>query len=76
MLLLGYRTRPAAIVLAIFALVTAAVFHSNFADQNQLIHFLKNIAIFGGLLSVAVHGAGAISLDARTHRLNLSPVRA
>jgi putative oxidoreductase len=56
--------------------VTAAVFHSNFADQNQLIHFLKNIAIFGGLLSVAANGAGAISLDARTHRLNLSPVRA
>ena len=76
MLLLGYRTRPAAIVLAVFALLTAAVFHSNFADQNQLIHFLKNIAIFGGLLSVAANGAGAISLDARTHRLNLSPVRA
>lgn len=76
MLLLGYRTRPAAIVLALFALATAALFHSNFADQNQLIHFLKNVAIAGGLLHTAAFGAGAISLDARGRRFDNSPVRA
>jgi len=65
LLLLGYRTRPVAIALALFALTTAVIFHSNFADQNQMIHFLKNVAVFGGLISVAVLGAGAVSLDAQ-----------
>ncbi len=65
LLLIGYRTRPVAIAMAGFTLVTAAVFHSQFADQNQLIHFLKNIAITGGLLQVAAFGAGALSLDGR-----------
>lgn len=76
LLLLGYRTRPVAITLALFALATAVIFHSNFADQNQMIHFLKNIAIFGGLVSVAALGAGAVSLDARSHRLNTATARA
>ncbi|WP_434775695.1 DoxX family protein [Pseudomonas oryzihabitans] len=65
LLLIGYRTRAVAIAMAGFTLVTAAVFHSQFADQNQLIHFLKNIAITGGLLQVAAFGAGALSLDGR-----------
>ena len=76
LLLVGYRTRPVALVLALFALATAAIFHSNFADQNQLIHFLKNVAIFGGLLNVAAFGAGAFSLDARTLNLTRQPARA
>jgi putative oxidoreductase len=40
-------------------------FHSNFADQNQMIHFLKNVMMAGGLLQIAAFGAGAISLDNR-----------
>jgi putative oxidoreductase len=67
-LILGYRTRVAAAVLAIFALVTAAVFHSALADQNQLIHFFKNVAMAGGLLQVAAFGGGRLSLDARSSR--------
>jgi len=51
--------------MAAFTLVTALVFHSQFADQNQLIHFLKNVAIAGGLLQVAAFGAGALSVDGR-----------
>ena len=39
-------------------------FHDHFGDQNQFIHFLKNLAIAGGLLQVAATGAGAYSLDA------------
>ena len=42
-----------------------AFFHNNFADQNQVIHFVKNLAIAGGLLQVGVAGAGRLSLDAR-----------
>jgi putative oxidoreductase len=55
-------------VLALFALVTAFVFHSDFADQNQFIHFLKNVAVAGGLLQVVAFGGGRFSLDATLSR--------
>jgi putative oxidoreductase len=64
-LLLGFQTRLAATMLAIFTLATAVLFHNNMADQNQMIHFLKNVAITGGLLQVVAFGAGAFSLDNR-----------
>ncbi len=64
-LLVGFQTRLTAAVLAIFTLATAVLFHNNMADQNQMIHFLKNIAITGGLLQVIAFGAGAFSLDNR-----------
>jgi putative oxidoreductase len=64
-LLLGYRTRIAAGVLFLFALATAVFFHSHFGDQNQFIHFFKNIAIAGGLLHVVAFGGGRVSLDGR-----------
>lgn len=65
LLVLGYRTRIAAGVLALFALATAIFFHAHLADQNQFIHFFKNIAMAGGLLQVVAFGAGGFSLDAR-----------
>jgi putative oxidoreductase len=65
MLLLGYRTRVAAIALAVFTVAAAVLFHHAFGDQNQFIHFMKNLAIAGGLLQVAAFGAGAFSLDNR-----------
>jgi putative oxidoreductase len=42
--------------------------HSNVADQNQLVHFLKNIAMTGGLLQVVAFGAERFGLDARARR--------
>lgn len=67
LLVLGYQTRIVALILAAFTIVTALGFHSNFADQNQMIHFLKNVSIAGGLLQVAAFGAGAgaFSIDGR-----------
>ena len=65
LLIAGYRAREVAIALALFSLATAVSFHSNFADQNQMIHFLKNVMMAGGLLQIAAFGAGAISLDDR-----------
>jgi putative oxidoreductase len=53
------------LVLTVFALATALSFHSNFADQNQMIHFLKNVMMAGGLLQIVAFGAGALSLDNR-----------
>ena len=65
LLIAGYRTRDVASALALFALATAVSFHSNFADQNQMIHFLKNVMMAGGLLQIVAFGAGAFSLDNR-----------
>jgi putative oxidoreductase len=64
-LLTGYRVRGAASVLAVFSLAAAIAFHAHLADPNQFTHFLKNMAIVGGLLSVLVLGGGRYSLDAR-----------
>jgi putative oxidoreductase len=69
LLILGYRVRPVALALAVFCVATAVSFHSNFADQNQMIHFLENVMIAGGLLQI---GAGAIGLDQRRVR-NTTP---
>jgi putative oxidoreductase len=63
LLVLGYRVRAVALLLAAFSFATAITFHSNFADQNQMIHFLKNVMIAGGLLQIAAFGAGAISIE-------------
>ena len=64
-LVLGYRTRIVAAILAAFAIVTALAFHSALGEQNQFINFFKNVAMAGGLLNVVAFGAGAWSLDAR-----------
>jgi putative oxidoreductase len=64
-LIVGYRTRLVAAVLAVFTVATAIGFHSNLADQGQFIHFFKNIAMTGGLLQVVAFGAGRFGLDAR-----------
>lgn len=67
-IILGWRTRYVAALLAGFSILTALIFHSNFADQNQMIHFLKNLSIAGGLLLLVVNGAGPFSLDRRSGR--------
>ena len=64
-LILGYRTKLVATALALFSVATAVFFHSALGDQNQFIHFFKNIAMAGGLLQVAAFGGGAIALDNR-----------
>jgi putative oxidoreductase len=67
-LLFGFRVRAVASGLAVFTFATAIFFHNNFTDQNQMIHFLKNIMIIGGLLQIAYFGAGQYSLDMRKSR--------
>jgi putative oxidoreductase len=64
-LLAGFKTRWAASVLAAFAVVSALIAHNNFADQNQAIHFMKNLAIAGGLLLFVKYGGGEASVDER-----------
>jgi putative oxidoreductase len=70
LLLVGYKTRVVSIVLAVFTVATAVLFHNYWgmpaekAYVNQLM-FFKNIAIAGGLLSIAAFGAGRFSIDKR-----------
>jgi putative oxidoreductase len=64
LILCGYQTRAAALLLAVFCLATAILFHRNLGDRNQLLHFEKDLAIAGGLLVLFAHGAGAWALDA------------
>ena len=63
LLLLGAFTRPVALALAAFSVVSALIAHRNFADVNQLIHFMKNLGLTGGYLYVMYTGAGGLSLD-------------
>jgi putative oxidoreductase len=65
---LGYHTRVIALLLAGFCLVTAAIFHHQFADQVQMIMFLKNIGMAGGFLLLAAVGSGSAGLDAKFGR--------
>ena len=63
-LIVGWQTRLAATALAGFSVVTALIFHANLADQMQMIMFMKNFAIAGGLFYITAFGAGTLSLDA------------
>ena len=65
LLVVGFKTRWAALAIGVFVLIAALLAHTNLADQNQLNHFLKNIAIAGGCLALFVSGAGIYSVDAR-----------
>lgn len=64
----GWRTRIVAFLLAGFTLLSALIFHNNFADQIEMIMFLKNVSIAGGFLLLVANGAGAWSLDRRAGR--------
>lgn len=70
-ILLGLFTRPVAIALAGFSILSAWLFH-NPADAAQQIMFMKNLALGGGFLVLAAHGAGAWSLDAKLKEMKLN----
>jgi putative oxidoreductase len=66
--LIGYQIRIASIVLAIYCVITALVFHRNLANPLQYANFVKNFLILGGLLSFAHNGAGFFSVEERLQR--------
>ena len=63
LIIIGYKTRISAFILALFTILLAVIFHSDFTDQMQTISFLKNLAITGGLFIIVARGPGKISLD-------------
>jgi putative oxidoreductase len=61
--LAGFYSRLAAIALAVFSVAAAFIFHGNFADDVQMVLFLKNLAITGGFLLLFAHGPGAWAVN-------------
>ena len=76
LILLGYYTRPAALLLAGFCIATAVLFHIKLGNHNELLHFEKDLAIAGGLLVLFAHGAGRWALDAQPWRSSQSDAAA
>ncbi len=74
-LAIGYKTRLAAFALAGFSILAAVLFHANFADKMQMIMFLKDIAMAGGLLILAVGGKTAYCVDNRRKQTNFFGTR-
>jgi putative oxidoreductase len=64
MVLFGFQTRIAALLLAGFCVAAAFLFHTRLGDRNQLLHFEKDLAIAGGFLVLTALGSGAWSVDA------------
>ncbi len=64
-LLVGWRARWAAFILACWCVATAFVVHYVPADRGQMLHFMKNICMAGGFLQIVAYGAGRFSLDRR-----------
>ena len=63
LVIVGYQARIAAGVLAVFCLVTAFLFHFDFANQSQLVSFLKNIGLAGGFLFIVANGTKDWAVD-------------
>ena len=63
LIIIGYHAKISAILLAIFSLTTAIIFHSDFSNQMQLIAFLKNLGLAAGFMFIAIHGTKDWALD-------------
>ena len=71
LIIIGYQTRIAAGGLLLFSLLTAFIFHLDFSNQMQIIAFLKNVGLAGGMLFLVVHGAKDFSLEKKKKYVRL-----
>ena len=71
LIIIGYRTQISAILLAIFCIATALIFHFDFANQMQIIAFLKNLGLAGGFLFIAAHGPKDWAIDKKKKYVRL-----
>ena len=74
-LIVGYKTSIVAFALAIFCIAAAVIFHSNFGDKMQMVLFLKNFSMAGGLLILSVSGKTAYSIDNKKKYANFFSTR-
>ena len=63
MIIVGYKTKQAALILSIFTFAVAIIFHTDFYEDMQIVFFLKDLAIAGGFMMIFFYGANKISLD-------------
>ena len=71
LIIVGYQTRIAACGLLLFSLLTAFIFHLDFSNQMQVIAFLKNVGLAGGMLFLVVNGAKDFSLEKKKKYVRL-----
>jgi len=71
LIIIGYQTQISAILLAIFCVATAVIFHLDFANQMQTIAFLKNFSLAGGFLFIAAHGPKDWAVDKKKKYVRL-----
>ncbi len=70
-IIIGYKTRVAASLLALFSVTTAFIFHNDFSNQMQVIAFLKNLGLAGGLLFLVINGSKDWSLERKKKYVRL-----
>ena len=63
LIIIGYKTQLSAILLAVFSIITAIIFHSDFSNQMQIIAFLKNLGLAGGFIFIAINGPRDFAVD-------------
>lgn len=73
---LGWRARLGAAALGLFCLATAILFHTNFDNRNELLHFEKDLAIAGGMFVLMVRGPGTLSIDGLSRARKLTAATA
>ena len=69
--IIGYQTKLSSILLALFSIITAVIFHSDFSDQMQIVAFLQNIGLAGGFMFLAAHGARDCAVDKKKQYVRL-----
>ena len=62
-IIIGYKTQLSAILLAIFSITTAIIFHLDFSNQMQIVAFLKNLGLAGGFMFIAINGTKDFALE-------------
>ena len=63
LLIVGYKTKWVASIMALFTFAVAIIFHTDFSEGMQMMFFLKDIAIAGGFMIIIAYGPSKISLD-------------
>ncbi len=64
-IILGFKAKWGALLLILFLIPTTLIFHTKFSDQTQMIMFIKNLGLMGGLFFIYVFGPGDISFDSK-----------
>ncbi len=71
LVIIGYKTQIATILLAVFCIATALIFHFDFSNQMQIVALLKNFGLAGGFLLIALHGPKEFSMDRKKKYVRL-----